>query len=127
MYHLATKIKPQIIHHLPLLVKYIVLNKLDSTIRVDKAIEFALSHIKDISTNELEKYCGVGIVITPEEIEKAVEKLITEYKKELLEKRYRFNTGPLMQKVRSELPWADGKAIKSEVDIQVNIKLVKLY
>ncbi|XP_018575748.1 probable glutamine--tRNA ligase [Anoplophora glabripennis] len=119
LYHLATKIKPQIDHHLPLLVKYIATNKLDSTLRVDKAIEFALSHIKNISTNELEKFCGVGIVVSPEEIEKVVEKLIAENKVDLLEKRYRFNTGPLMQKVRAELPWADGKAIKSEIDIQV--------
>ncbi|KAJ8975502.1 hypothetical protein NQ317_010617 [Molorchus minor] len=115
LYHLATKIKPQINHHLPLLVKYI----LDNTLRVDKAIEFALSHITDIKTDELEKFCGVGIVVTPEEIEKGVEKLILENKKELLEKRYQFNTGPLMQKVKAELPWADGKAIKNEVDIQV--------
>lgn len=109
-----------------MLVKYIVSNKLDSTLRVDKAIEFALSHIKEIRTEELEKYCGVGIVVTPEEIEKVVEKLIAGHKNELLEKRYRFNTGPLMQKVRAELPWADGKAVKSEVDIQVIIKPIKL-
>ncbi|KAJ8922323.1 hypothetical protein NQ315_004266 [Exocentrus adspersus] len=119
LYHLATKIKPQIAHHLPLIVKYIVSNKLDSTLRVDKAIEFALAHINSINTDELEKYCGVGIIVTPEEIEKAVEKLITESKNELIEKRYRFNTGPLMQKVRAQFPWADGKAVKSEVDIQV--------
>nr|XP_023022427.1 probable glutamine--tRNA ligase [Leptinotarsa decemlineata] len=119
LYHLGTKIKPQISHHLPLLVEYISSNKLDSSIRVDKAIEFALSHIKEINIDELEKFCGVGVVVTPEEIEKAVEKQIVVNRGELLKNRYRFNTGPLMQKVRSELPWADGKAIKSEVDLQV--------
>ncbi|XP_056630612.1 probable glutamine--tRNA ligase isoform X2 [Diorhabda sublineata] len=119
LYQLGTKIKPQIAHHLPLLVKYISSKKLDSTLRVDKAIEYAISHINNLNTDELETYCGVGIVITPEQIEKAVEKQIKQNKDELLEKRYRFNTGPLMQKVRFELIWADGKAIKNEIDMQV--------
>ncbi|XP_057662454.1 probable glutamine--tRNA ligase isoform X2 [Diorhabda carinulata] len=119
LYQLGTKIKPQIAHHLALLVKYISSKKLDSTLRVDKAIEYAISHINNLNTDELETYCGVGIVITPEQIEKAVEKQIKQNKDELLEKRYRFNTGPLMQKVRLELIWADGKAIKNEIDMQV--------
>lgn len=120
LYHLATKIKPQIIHHLSFFVKYIVTKKLDSTLRVDKAIEYGLSHIDNIDINEFEKYCGVGVVVTPEQIEKIVEKYLAEVKNELLEKRYKFNTGLVMQKVRNELPWADGKAVKNEVDVQVN-------
>lgn len=119
LYHLATKIKPQIIHHFPLLIKYVVCKKLDNTLRIDKAIEFALSHLNDIDTTGLENYCGVGVVVTPEEIEKCVENHIQSFKKELIEKRYRFNAGPLMQKVREDLNWADGKAIKNEIDVQI--------
>lgn len=119
LYHLATKIKPQIKEHLPFLVKYIVTKKLDSTVRVDKAIDYILSNINNIVISDFDKYCGVGIVVTPEEIEKAVEKQIAICKVELLEKRYRYNTGLIMQKVRSDLPWADGKAVKNEVDVQV--------
>lgn len=121
LYHLATKIKPQVNHHIPLIVKYIATKKLDTTLRVDKAIEYALSHINNIDTTEFEKFCGVGVVVTPEEIELAVEKLINEYKDELLKKRYKFNSGLIMQKVRNTLQWADGKAIKNEVDLQVSI------
>lgn len=119
IYHLATKTKPQICEHLPFIAKYIASKKLDSTVRVDKAIEYVLSHLHSIKDDEFEKFCGVGIVVTPEQIEKAIEKQIASVKNELLEKRYRYNTGLLMQKVRTELPWADGKAIKSEVDIQI--------
>lgn len=119
LYHLATKIKPQIMQHMPLIVKYIASGKLDSTLRVDKAIEFALSNIKEINTAQFEQFCGVGVVVTPEQIENAVEKLIKENKEEILEKRYRFNTGPLMQKVRVQLPWADGKMVKNEFDVQM--------
>ena len=34
-------------------------------------------------------------------------------------KRYRFNTGLLMGNVRNKLKWADGKAVKHEIDMQV--------
>ena len=40
-------------------------------------------------------------------------------KDELVKSRYRFNTGILMGVVRNKLKWADGKAIKSEIDMQV--------
>ena len=37
----------------------------------------------------------------------------------MLSKRYRYNTGLLMADVRKSLKWADGKAVKSEIDVQV--------
>lgn len=119
LYHLATKTKPQINHHLPLIIKYIVSKKLDNNLRVEKAIEYALGHLNDINLKEFELYCGVGVVVTPEQLQKVVKDLINDNKNELLEKRYKFNSGPLMQKVRAKLPWADGKAVKNEVDIQI--------
>lgn len=119
LYHLATKAKPQINDHLCLITKYIASGKLDSTLRVDKAIEYCMSHLNNLNIEECEKWCGVGIIVTPEQIEKTVETHIASVKNELLEKRYRYNSGLIMQKVRTDLPWADGKAVKSEVDLQV--------
>jgi glutaminyl-tRNA synthetase len=37
-----------------------------------------------------------------------------------LEQRYDFPVGTLLGEVRKRLKWADGKAIKSEMDVQVN-------
>lgn len=119
LYHLATKAKPQINDHLCLITKYIASGKLDSTLRVDKAIEYCMSHLTNLNIEECEKWCGVGIIVTPEQIEKSVETHIASVKNELLEKRYRYNSGLIMQKVRTDLPWADGKAVKSEVDLQI--------
>lgn len=119
LYHLATKSKPQINNNLPHITKCIAAGKLDSTLRVDKAIEYCMSHLSDFNDDDFNKFCGVGIVVTPEQIEKSVEKYISEVKDELIEKRYRYNSGLVMQKVRNDLPWADGKAVKSEVDVQV--------
>lgn len=89
--------------------------------RVDAALEYLLSAVNEsnIDIPAFEKACGVGVVVTPEQVEQAVEKHMTKYKQELVEKRYRFNSGIVMQAVRADLPWADGKAIKNEVDVQV--------
>lgn len=121
-YHLCSKIKAQSIQHLELLVGLIADNKLDTTVRVEFALEFVLNHsVKGTSINvgELEKHCGVGINVTPEEIEKGVEEIIAKVKNELIEQRYRFNVGKILADVRAKLPWADGKAVKCEVDAQI--------
>lgn len=101
--------------------QYIASGKLDSTLRVDAALDYLLGNINEANVNieEFEKACGVGVIVTPEQVEQAVEKHMVKYKQELLEKRYRFNSGIIMQAVRADLTWADGKAIKSEVDVQV--------
>jgi len=121
LYHVASKIKPQIKHHIGFLAKYVAEEKLDNELRVNAALEFLISNAsnKDIVTADLDKACGVGIVVTPEEIENAVEKVIKVNKAELEEKRYRFPVFQLMSEVRKNLPWADGKAVKNEFDVQV--------
>jgi glutaminyl-tRNA synthetase len=66
-----------------------------------------------------EDACGVGVIVTPEMIETEVEKAVSAVKSELLEKRYRYPAGLLMAEVRKALKWADGKAVKSEIDVQI--------
>ncbi|XP_046487003.1 probable glutamine--tRNA ligase [Neodiprion pinetum] len=124
LYHLASKIKLQISHNIALLSKLVAERKLDTTQRIDAALEYLLQNIEGtVSVEKLEKHCGVGVVVTPEEIEREVEILIKKHKDEILEKRYRFNSGPLMQEVRKILQWADGKAVKSEIEIQLLVLL----
>ena len=124
LYHLASKVKHQIVDKLPFVAKYITEKKLDTTQRVDAALSFLLSHVKEtIDVSNFEKECGIGVVVSPEEIESAVEKVISGHKAEILEKRYHFNVGPLMQQVRNDLKWADGKAVKNEFDLQMLVLL----
>lgn len=127
LYHLATKIKPQCLNHLPLLVKMIVAKKLDTTVRIDVALDHLLSHgatttavqSDEIFVAELEKVCGVGIVVTPEEIEKEVANVIAISKADIIAQRYRYNIFKIMQEVRTKLPWANGSNVKSEVEVQI--------
>ncbi|XP_043287054.1 probable glutamine--tRNA ligase [Venturia canescens] len=120
LYHLSSKIKVQIADKIPLVAEYIALKKLDTSLRIDAALEYILNNVtSSIDILKFEEACGVGVVVTPEEIEAEVEKLIKRNEKEIQEKRYRFNAGPLLQEVRKALKWADGKAIKNEVDLQL--------
>lgn len=98
----------------------IVKKKLDTIQRVDAALNYFLSNIKEsIDIKAFEDACGVGIEITQEQIKNAVNVIIEKNKNEIIEKRYRFNAGPLMQKIRNDLKWADGKLLKIEFDSQL--------
>lgn len=120
LYHTVSKLKPQILHHLPLITQYIVENKLDSIARADAALDFFLSNVhKELDIKKFEAECGIGISVTPEDIELAVENAINKSKKEILEKRYRFNSGILLQEVRNTLKWADFRDVKNEIDVQL--------
>lgn len=120
LYHLASKIKPQIADRKNLLVKYIVSGNLNSAFKVDCALEFLLSHsCGEIDVKNFEEACGVGVEITPEDIELAVELVVKKYKDEILSKRYTFNKGILMREVNNNLKWADGKDIKNEIEVQI--------
>ncbi|GAB0098711.1 Glutaminyl-tRNA synthetase, class Ib, non-specific RNA-binding domain 2 [Sergentomyia squamirostris] len=122
LYHMASKIKPQIHVHITMLSDYIKSQKIDSIPRVDAALEFLLTHgVKSNTVNmeDFEKACGVGITVTPEEIDEAVEDVMKRNRETILEQRYRFNIGKIMQEVRTALPWADGKAVKNEVEVQI--------
>ncbi|NWT45736.1 SYQ ligase, partial [Chroicocephalus maculipennis] len=87
------------------------------------ALEYLRSHpLEPLDTADFEQACGVGVCVTPEQIEEAVEAVIGQHRAELLAERYHFNMGLLMGEARSRLRWADGKTIKNEVDLQVGAR-----
>ncbi|EFN60585.1 Probable glutaminyl-tRNA synthetase [Camponotus floridanus] len=120
LYHLASKIKNQVVDKIPFIINYINEKKLDTVQRIDAALSYLLANLNNpLNVAEFEEFCGIGVVVSPEQIEEEVEKIIKAHEKEIIEKRYRFNSGPLMQQVRNILKWADGKAVKNEFDIQL--------
>nr|CAG4649950.1 EOG090X01EL [Sida crystallina] len=120
LYHIATKVKPQISAHIPLLSKYVATDKIDSELRLNAAMDYLMSNpVGSVNMKAFEESCGVGIIVTPEEIEQEVEKIFKSHLNEIKEKRYRFNVGLIMSEVRNALKWADGKKVKSEIDVQL--------
>ncbi|KAM4722110.1 glutamine--tRNA ligase [Rhinophrynus dorsalis] len=118
LYNVATRLKDT--KRLGFLVGYIASKKISTDLQLNAALDYVKAHPLDpIDAVEFEKECGVGVVVTPEQIEEAVEAVIQKCKAQLLAERYRFNMGLLMGEARNQLKWADGKIIKNEVDMQV--------
>ena len=60
-------------------------------------MDYLLHHMSDpVDMSAFEQASGVGVVVTPDQIEAGVEAVINKHKQELLEKRYHVNTGVLM-------------------------------
>lgn len=100
--------------------EYIADRKLASSIQLTAAVEYMKTNpVLPVDVASFENSCGIGVTITPDQIEDCVEELIKKHKEELLKKRYKFNVGMIMGKAREKLKWADGKAVKAEIDMQI--------
>ncbi|VDO46932.1 unnamed protein product, partial [Heligmosomoides polygyrus] len=84
------------------------------------ALDYLLVNaVHEVELSALEKACGVGVVVTADEIEDTVSVIMEKHKEQLLAERYTFNLGKLLGEARSLLPWADGAYVKKEVDLRV--------
>lgn len=120
LYTIAAKLKSQVAHHCSLLAQYVGSRKITSDPQLTAAMDYLLHHPgNNVNLDELNAACGVGVVVTADDIEDNVSKVLDRHKAELVEKRYRINTGQLMTEVRQVLKWADGKAVKNEIDLQM--------
>ncbi|XP_051965125.1 glutamine--tRNA ligase [Xyrauchen texanus] len=118
LYSMVTRLKN--VNRLFFLTEYIITRKITTDLQLTAALDFVKSHPQDpVNQSEFETACGVGVEVTPEQIEDAVERIIKKYKEQLLAERYLFNMGILMGEARAALKWADGKMVKNEVDVQV--------
>ncbi|KAF7490005.1 putative glutamine--tRNA ligase [Sarcoptes scabiei] len=119
LYQAATTYKAQIYSHLPLIVEYIAKKKIDTEQKLQAAFDYLLSNQSEIDLKEFESNCGVGVVISEQQISDVISKEIEKHRKELEEKKYRFNVGIIISESRKTLKFADGKIVKAEVDRQL--------
>ncbi|VDP40604.1 unnamed protein product [Heligmosomoides polygyrus] len=120
LYQLGTKVKPQCVKHIPLIVGYVISNGIKSEAQLSAALDYLLVNaVHEVEICALEKACGVGVVVTADEIEDTVSVIMEKHKEQLLAERYTFNLGKLLGEARSLLPWADGAYVKKEVDLRV--------
>uniref|UniRef100_A0A4W6ES60 Glutamine--tRNA ligase n=1 Tax=Lates calcarifer TaxID=8187 RepID=A0A4W6ES60_LATCA len=112
LYNMASRLKDA--KRLAFLADSIVQRKICTELQLAAALDFVKSHPQDpINQKEFEEACGVGVVITPEQIEDAVS-AYTDQNYLLLP-----SLRGVLREARSALKWADGKVIKNEVDMQV--------
>ncbi|CAO1622787.1 unnamed protein product [Sympodiomycopsis kandeliae] len=104
------------------LVKKIVKGDLDNDDRIKTAIKF-LGSVKGDTVEEaaFDKECGVGVVVTKEQVEQIVTAYVSDHKTDL-EAKGRPNIGTTLGSLRSvpELRWANNLDIKNAADAQLN-------
>uniref|UniRef100_A0A915Q616 Probable glutamine--tRNA ligase n=1 Tax=Setaria digitata TaxID=48799 RepID=A0A915Q616_9BILA len=124
LYHVGTRLKAQCEQHTPLIVRHIMNDNIRTEPQLVAAIEYLLSNaIKGIDEKKFLEASGVGIVVTPQQIQNQVRATIDQFKPEILKQRYNFNTGKIFADVKSKLKWADGFTIKREVDLCIMLIL----
>lgn len=73
----------------------------------------------ELTLDELNKTCGVGVVVSDAEITAAVRKSIEADKATIVEERYHYNSGKALGSIGQELPFADGAKLREEFDKQL--------
>jgi len=118
LYNLSTKVKSK--NHLYILSEYIGNKELTTDVQLNCAISYLkLNPTLPLDKEEFAKECGIGVVVSPEEIESTIEKIIADNKEGLLKQRYKFNFGKLLGEARKLIKFADGRIVKREMDMQI--------
>ncbi|EJD73912.1 CBR-ERS-1 protein [Loa loa] len=124
LYHVGTRLKSQCQQHTPLVVRHVMNGNIRTEPQLVAAIEYLLSNaVKGIDEKEFLDASGVGIVITADQIQNQVKESVEKFKPEILKQRYSFNIGKILGDVKSKLKWADGSAVKREVDLCIMLLL----
>uniref|UniRef100_A0A8R7VBF1 glutamine--tRNA ligase n=1 Tax=Triticum urartu TaxID=4572 RepID=A0A8R7VBF1_TRIUA len=117
LYAVATKYPNNALVHRPALIDYIVSMKIKNPAQLDAALSFLTNVGPDpLDTGKFEEACGVGVVVSIEEIHSTVTKVLHENMEAILEQRYHINVGNLCGQVRKRHPWGDAKATKEEIE-----------
>ncbi|KAF9109356.1 hypothetical protein BGX27_007703 [Mortierella sp. AM989] len=119
LYHLASTITPAAAPHIDYIAEAIRDSKLTTSDQVSAAIKF-VSNKKDIDAAAFNEECGVGVVVTKEDVNKAVDTYTETVKDKLIKDRYKY-FGLFFAGVKNipSLKWANGGDIKEAVDAKM--------
>eukprot|EP00050_Salpingoeca_kvevrii_P014165 m.33162 g.33162 ORF g.33162 m.33162 type:complete len:831 (+) comp5596_c0_seq2:33-2525(+) len=125
LYETATKMQtnPWLHPYIDHIVNVIMAKKVTTKNQLSAGFDFLQGLLGSMNLDGFDDAAGVGVVVTPDQIKKAVAEVIAKHKDALVTDRYRFNVGPLLGDIRNTLKWADSKAVKDEMDAQVKALL----
>eukprot|EP01120_Amphizonella_sp_Union-15-10_P016912 TRINITY_DN9190_c0_g1_i4.p1 TRINITY_DN9190_c0_g1~~TRINITY_DN9190_c0_g1_i4.p1 ORF type:complete len:778 (+),score=168.07 TRINITY_DN9190_c0_g1_i4:84-2417(+) len=106
------------VSHRPFFIQYILDGKITKGPHFEAAINFFKKNPTNVESSEFEKACGLGIVVSDEDIRTAVTNLI-ETNQELKTQRYKIYNKLLASLYTEKIPFGDRAKIKSELDTQL--------
>ncbi|KAG0292190.1 hypothetical protein BGZ98_002681, partial [Dissophora globulifera] len=119
LYHLASTITPGAVPHLDYIATAIRDSKLTTADQVSAAIKF-VNGKQEIDEAAFDEECGVGVVVSKEEVNKAVNAYTETVKDKLIKDRYKF-FGLFFAGAKNipSLKWANGGDVKEAVDAKM--------
>eukprot|EP01133_Synstelium_polycarpum_P007888 gene7888-9259_t len=112
LYSLSTSTSTSVAPIRAHIAKYIGEGKIKSPQQFTAAVNFK----SEFTAAKFEEECGVGIVITPEQIQQALTDLFTTKQSEISEKKWHIPIGELLNPLKDTLKWADMKEVKDALD-----------
>eukprot|EP01112_Ceratiomyxa_fruticulosa_P017623 TRINITY_DN5529_c0_g2_i1.p1 TRINITY_DN5529_c0_g2~~TRINITY_DN5529_c0_g2_i1.p1 ORF type:complete len:812 (-),score=190.81 TRINITY_DN5529_c0_g2_i1:122-2464(-) len=124
LYNVAAKFPPNALRHRAYVSQLVAQRKITAG-NVQHAFDYLkkIGH-EDLDKEAFERECGVGIVVTLEEISSTIHRFLSEPARlaELNAKRYHTNIGSLLGQLKGanvNIRWADGKELLDELNRQV--------
>jgi glutaminyl-tRNA synthetase len=118
---IAEKIGTTYNHRIPLILKYVLGKQLLNPSQIDTVADF----VKEkgdlpLTEEEFEKRCGIGITITEEDIQKAIDNAIESNAEQIKKERYRYPSTNLMYEVKKGFPYLDGKLARKLLEESID-------
>ena len=120
LFNLASNVTKNATQHLPYIAKAVADGRLVTSEQITAAIKLAekSSGLQQMDDRLFDVECGVGVVVTHQEIKEGVQRLLQDRLEELTEKRYQLLT-TLLGVLRTQLRWANTLSVKDELDRQL--------
>jgi glutaminyl-tRNA synthetase len=125
LYALTTKGKNLHKEVLPVFVKMIVENKWSRIQQIDAGVDFITEknqkvgkdyRVTDSELASFEAFTGVGVVVTPEQIDQFVGQAFKDKADQIEAKKHDFNFSGLMTAIRDQHKWADGALVLAAIN-----------
>ncbi|KAJ2745981.1 Glutaminyl-tRNA synthetase [Coemansia sp. BCRC 34301] len=119
IYALAATTAKEKTPHAEYIVRAIVSGRIATTEQLGAATKFCVKGDPTVNEAAFDEACGVGVVVSDEEISASILSVIDGLKESLLKERYR-GLGKALGAVKKlpELRWADSGKVKAEFDTQ---------
>ncbi|GAM17593.1 hypothetical protein SAMD00019534_007680 [Acytostelium subglobosum LB1] len=93
----------------------------DGRIKSQPQFQAMIAHLKEagatpFNASKLEVDCGVGVTVTIDQINQAIDTLFQQKQTELTEKKWGVPIGDLLNPLKDTLKWADLKSVKDQLD-----------
>lgn len=85
---------------------------------MDEAFKYLKDNNADVEVDleKLAEKSGVGIEVTPEEIDRTVKAIFEEFKEEIMEKKHQFQFNNVIYEAQKRMPWGENKEIIQRIN-----------